>query len=67
MEQMIVSTTLLYVLRKLDIIKFTEDTLDNKAAFKKFVPLRILRQTSPLSIAYLFYMVWILFWLEGFE
>jgi len=55
--QMIVSTTLLYVLRKLDIIKFTEDTLDNKAAFKKFVPLRILRQTSPLSIAYLFYMV----------
>lgn len=54
--QMIVSTSLLYVLRKLDIIKFTDDSPD-RAAFKRFVPLRILRETSPLSIAYLFYMV----------
>ncbi|KAG0583300.1 hypothetical protein M758_3G126700 [Ceratodon purpureus] len=54
--QMIVSTALLYVLRKLEIIKFTDDGPD-KAAFKRFVPLRILREASPLAIAYLFYMV----------
>lgn len=54
--QMIVSTALLYVLRKLGIIRFTDDGPD-KAKFKRFVPFRILRETSPLSIAYLFYMV----------
>jgi hypothetical protein len=61
-----VSTALLYVLRKLDIIKFTDDGPD-KAAFKRFVPLRILREASPLSIAYLFYMVFVLFQLFVFR
>ncbi|KAH9536808.1 hypothetical protein CY35_16G019400 [Sphagnum magellanicum] len=55
--QMILSTAVLFVLRKLDFIKFSDDSPNGKAAVKHFVPFRILRQISPLSIAYLFYMV----------
>jgi hypothetical protein len=55
--QMILSTSVLFVLRKLDFIKFSDDSPNGKAAVKHFVPFRILRQISPLSIAYLFYMV----------
>jgi hypothetical protein len=54
---MILSTAVLFVLRKLDFIKFSDDSPNGKAAVKHFVPFRILRQISPLSIAYLFYMV----------
>lgn len=57
MHQMIVSTSLLYVLRKLDVIRFTDES-----KFKRFVPTKIIRETSPLSIAYLFYMVSLLFY-----
>jgi hypothetical protein len=53
---MILSTAVLFVLRKLDFIKFSDDSPNGKAAVKHFVPFRILRQISPLSIAYLFYM-----------
>ncbi|CAM6067032.1 unnamed protein product [Sphagnum tenellum] len=55
--QMILSTSVLFVLRKFDFIKFSDDSPNGKAAVKHFVPFRILRQISPLSIAYLFYMV----------
>ncbi|KAH8931637.1 hypothetical protein BDL97_19G032500 [Sphagnum fallax] len=55
--QMILSTVVLYVLRKLNLIKFSDDSADGKTAVKHFVPVRVLRQISPLSIAYLFYMV----------
>jgi drug/metabolite transporter (DMT)-like permease len=55
--QMILSTVVLYVLRKLNLIKFSDDSADGKTAVKHFVPVRVLRQVSPLSIAYLFYMV----------
>jgi solute carrier family 35 protein len=56
-NQMILSTVVLYVLRKLNLIKFSDDSADGKTAVKHFVPVRVLRQISPLSIAYLFYMV----------
>jgi hypothetical protein len=56
-DQMILSTVVLYVLRKLNLIKFSDDSADGKTAVKHFVPVRVLRQISPLSIAYLLYMV----------
>ncbi|BBN15382.1 solute carrier family 35, member D1/2/3 [Marchantia polymorpha subsp. ruderalis] len=56
--QMICSTALLYVLKSLDIISFAgEGNGAVELAADGFVPLRTLKRTSPLSIAYLFYMV----------
>lgn len=57
--QMVCSTALLYVLRKLDVITFANEgngilELPSKGGF---VPFRTLKRISPLSIAYLFYMV----------
>ena len=54
---MVCSTCLLYVLRRLKIISFTnsEPSVPSDSLF--FVPFRILLRTSPLSLSYLLYMV----------
>ncbi|KAL5211177.1 hypothetical protein ABZP36_022024 [Zizania latifolia] len=55
--QMVCSTALLYVLRRLKIISFinSEPSVPSGALF--FVPFRILLRTTPLSLAYLLYML----------
>uniref|UniRef100_A0A453P342 Sugar phosphate transporter domain-containing protein n=2 Tax=Aegilops tauschii subsp. strangulata TaxID=200361 RepID=A0A453P342_AEGTS len=55
--QMVCSTCLLYVLRRLKIISFTnsEPSVPSDSLF--FVPFRILLRTSPLSLSYLLYML----------
>jgi hypothetical protein len=55
--QMVCSTCLLYVLRRLKIISFTnsEPSVPSDSLF--FVPFRTLLRTTPLSLAYLLYMV----------
>ncbi|KAL3681801.1 hypothetical protein R1sor_024757 [Riccia sorocarpa] len=56
--QMICSTAVLFMLRKLNVIKFTgEGNGMVDLASGGFVPVRTLKRTAPLSIAYLFYMV----------
>ncbi|XP_062222765.1 UDP-N-acetylglucosamine transporter UGNT1-like isoform X2 [Phragmites australis] len=55
--QMVCSTCLLYVLRRLKIISFinSEPSVPSDSLF--FVPFRILLRTTPLSLAYLLYML----------
>ncbi|CAM6109447.1 unnamed protein product [Calypogeia fissa] len=56
--QIVCSTALLYVLRKLEVINFSNEgsgIID--ASGDGFVPFRVIKKASPLSISYLFYMV----------
>ncbi|KAL2620066.1 hypothetical protein R1flu_000271 [Riccia fluitans] len=56
--QMICSTALLFLLRSLNVITFAgEGNGVVDLAADGFVPMRTLKRTAPLSIAYLFYMV----------
>eukprot|EP01018_Ginkgo_biloba_P034191 Gb_27733 [translate_table: standard] len=58
--QMICSTVLLYALRSWNIISFGTvegRTTSTDTSSKGFIPLETLRRTSPLSFAYLFYMI----------
>ena len=55
--QMVCSTCLLYVLRQLKIISFTNSDPSVPSDSLFFVPFRLLLRTTPLSLAYLLYMV----------
>ncbi|EMS51899.1 hypothetical protein TRIUR3_17976 [Triticum urartu] len=55
--QMVCSTCLLYVLRRLKIISFTNSETSVPSDSLFFVPFRILLRTSPLSLSYLLYML----------
>jgi solute carrier family 35 protein len=55
--QMVCSTCLLYVLRRLKIISFTNSDPSVPSDSLFFVPFRILLRTTPLSLAYLLYML----------
>ncbi|AQK72602.1 Nucleotide-sugar uncharacterized transporter 3 [Zea mays] len=55
--QMVCSTCLLYVLRRLKIISFTNSDPSVPSDSLFFVPFRLLLRTTPLSLAYLLYML----------
>ncbi|AQK72601.1 Nucleotide/sugar transporter family protein [Zea mays] len=54
---MVCSTCLLYVLRRLKIISFTNSDPSVPSDSLFFVPFRLLLRTTPLSLAYLLYML----------
>lgn len=54
--QMVCSTILLYILRSWNMINFGNDPR-TELSLKGFVPIRTVLKTSPLSMAYLLYMV----------
>lgn len=55
--QMICSTVVLYLLRSGNMITFSEPNQGADMFSRRFVSLSTLKQASPLSIAYMFYMV----------
>eukprot|EP00246_Nothoceros_aenigmaticus_P009562 TRINITY_DN2515_c0_g2_i3.p1 TRINITY_DN2515_c0_g2~~TRINITY_DN2515_c0_g2_i3.p1 ORF type:complete len:295 (-),score=20.35 TRINITY_DN2515_c0_g2_i3:410-1294(-) len=55
--QMICSTTVLYILRSWNLITFSDAVGGVDVPNRRFVTLNTLKQASPLSISYLFYMV----------
>lgn len=54
--QMVCSNVLLYAMRSWSVINFGNDSRTD-LSLKGFVPYRTILKTSPLSLAYLFYMV----------